>query len=119
MSGGPSPDRKPGARLLDLLEWRHAEEPLELPAELGRTLVADGSRRRARVVAVEGHERPGPVESDALDVLKRGTGRHELEVVVEDRHAHPRPPRELLDVERLRVLRVDVPQDPGDAREVI
>src|SRR3954466_2828613 len=86
---GFSTGHEPGPRPLGLLHGRHAEEPLELPAELGGALVADRSRGRARVVAVKGHEGPGPVEPDAFDVLERRTGRHELEVVVEDRRAHP------------------------------
>src|SRR3954447_13950614 len=87
---GASTGHEPGPRPLGLLHGRHAEESLELPAELGGALVADRSRGRARVVAVESHEGPGPVEPDALDVLEWRAGRHELEVVVEDRRAHPR-----------------------------
>src|SRR5271166_2251304 len=80
-------------RVLGLPEGRHAEEPFELPAELRWALVADRPRGGARVVPVVGHEPPRLVEPDSLEVLQGGAGRHELEVVMEGRHAHARPLR--------------------------
>src|SRR4051794_25409144 len=108
-----------GLRLLGLLDGRDAEEPLELPAELRRALVPDRPRGRARVVPVVGHEPPGLVEPDSLEVLERRAGRHQLEVVVEGRKAHPGLLRHLLDAHWPGAVRVDLPQDPGDAGEVI
>src|SRR5947209_14292108 len=108
-----------GPRLLGLLSGGGAVEPLELPAELRRALIPDRPRRGARVVALVGHEPLRVVEPDALEVLERRARRHELEVVVEGRDAHPGLPRQLLDAERPRVIGVDVPEHTGDAGEVL
>src|SRR5579875_680794 len=69
--GEDSTGDKAGAHLLGLLDGRRAEEPLELPAELRRTGVPDRPRRRARVVAVVGHQPPRVVEPNPLEVLER------------------------------------------------
>jgi hypothetical protein len=53
-----------------LLNRRHAEEPLVLPAELRRALVTDRSRDGAWVMAVVGHEPLGPIEPDSLEELE-------------------------------------------------
>jgi hypothetical protein len=106
-------------RLFGLLDGRHAEEPLELAAELRRALVPDCPRGGARVVPVVGHEPSGPVEPDSLKVLERGAGRHELEVVMEGRDAHARPLRHALNSKRLRPLGVDLLQDPSNSGEVL
>jgi hypothetical protein len=45
----------------------------------------------------------------------RRAGRHELEVVVEGRNAHPGHPRQRLDAKRLRVFG----QDAGNSGEVV
>ena len=78
---------------------------------------APGSVHEFGTIAVDPDELSSRrlVEPDPLEVLERGAGRHELEVVVEGRDAHPGLPRQLLDAERPRVLGVDVPQDPGDS----
>src|SRR3954468_11266042 len=89
MSSGASTGDEAGPRLLGLLGGGDAVEPLELPAELRRALVPDRPRGGARVVALVGHEPLRVVEPDALEVLERRAGRHELEVVVEGRDAHP------------------------------
>src|SRR4051794_8953645 len=65
---GVSDGHETSPRLLGLLDRRHAEEPLELPAELRRALIPDRPRRGARVVAVVGHEPPCVVEPDSLEV---------------------------------------------------
>jgi hypothetical protein len=106
-------------RLLGLLNGRHAEEPLELPAELRRPLVTDSSRGGACVIAVAGYEPLGPVEPDSLAVLERRAGRHEFEMVVEGRDAHARPVGQFLDAEQSCMLDVDVLHDSGDAGEVV
>src|SRR5688500_17901584 len=87
---GTSTGDESGPCLHAVSDGRQPDGSLEFPAELRGTLVADRMAGRARVVSVEGHERPGPVEPDACEVLERGGGRHELEVVVEDRYAHAR-----------------------------
>ena len=46
-------------RVLDPPKGRHPEEPLELPAELRRALVANRPRGAAGVVPVVGHQPPG------------------------------------------------------------
>src|SRR6516165_1696406 len=116
--GGASTGHEASPRLLGLLDRRHAEEPLELPAELRRALVPDRPRYGARIVAVVGHQLPRMVGPDSLEILKRRPARHELEVMVEGCDAHARPPGHLLGTERPCVLAVDVPQDPSDAGEV-
>jgi hypothetical protein len=114
----PLTSHEASPRVLGLPEGRHAEEPFELPAELRWALVADRPRGGARIVPVVGHEPPRLVEPDPLEVLQGGAGRHELEVVMEGRHAHARPLRHVLSAERLRVLGVEVFQDPSDSAEV-
>ena len=66
-----------------------------------------------------GHEPAGLVESNPLEVLARRAGRHQLEVVMEGRHAHARPLRQVLRTERLGVLGMEVLQDPSYSAEVL
>src|SRR3982751_4872133 len=86
--GGASTGHKAGTRVLGLLDGRHAEEPLELPAELRRALVPDRPRGGARVVPIVGHEPPRLVEPNPLEVLERRAGRDQIEMVVEGGNAH-------------------------------
>src|SRR3954447_3949824 len=106
-------------RLLGVLGGGDAVEPFELPAELRRALVPDRPRGGTRVVSLVSHEPLGVVEPDSLEILERRTRRHQLEVVVEGREAHPGLPRQLLDAELPRIIGVDLPQNPGDAGEVV
>src|SRR3954453_23541031 len=108
-----------GPRLLGVLDGGDAVEPLELPAELRWALVPDRPGGGARVVALVGHEPLGVVEPDSLEVLERRARRHELEVVVEGREAHTGLPRQIVDAVLPRVIGMDLPQDPGDAGEVV
>src|SRR3954447_21733082 len=106
-------------RLLGVLGGGDAVEPLELSAELRRALVPDRPRGGTRVVSLVGHEPLGVVEPDSLEILERRTSRHQLEVVVEGREAHPGLLRQLLDAELTRVIGVDLPQDTGDAGKMV
>jgi len=81
--------------------------------------VPDRSRSGACVVPIVGHEPLRPVKSHSFEVLKRGTGRYELEVLVESRNAHGCPLRHTLNAEWLRTIGVDILQDPSDASEML
>jgi hypothetical protein len=117
--GEASTDREACSDLLDVLDGGYAEESFELSTELRGTLVTDGTSGLASIIAADGHESPGPVKSDAFEVLERGTSRNEFEVVVENRDAHTRPLRKFVSSERLGIIRMDMLQNPGNPREMV
>src|SRR5437763_10265572 len=95
-----------------------SEQPPELPAELGRALVADLIGRVRGAEAVPQHERARFVQTYGLEILHRGCGRDRLELMMQRRHAHTRLRRQAGHAEWFGVSRVHPPKDLMDPRDV-
>src|ERR1019366_1647088 len=53
------------------LDWTHTEKTFELTAELGRAFVSNPLSRNSGAETFVGHQHPGFVQPDGLQILER------------------------------------------------
>ena len=89
---------------------RFAKQPLILPVELRRALVADGQARTGGILAFREHEALGLVQAQPLVELQRAERRHFLKMAVERGGGHVHLLSQLVDLQRFPVI-VPQPRD--------
>lgn len=97
---------------------RRPELPGVLPAELARALVAYVQRGRGDGRTTGPEQPPRLEQAELLLVLQRGGRGHGPEMLVERRHAHADPPRELGDLDARADVAPDVADGAGDRARV-
>src|SRR6266545_5690425 len=100
---------------LDVAHGRLTEEPLVLPAELRRIVVADPVSSGRGVEVAGNEESPGLLQPQLLLELQRAHRGDRLEVVVQPGSTHSELSGETGDAERLVVALADQLDDPGDS----
>jgi hypothetical protein len=103
-SGCARSDDVHGSKRFDISHRRLAEETAVFAIELAHTFVADFVRRACGIYPIHKHPLPCSLQPKLLLILKRAHRGQCAELMVKCRNPHSRDPRQLLHVQRLRIV---------------